>query len=70
MKCDPNDLLASIRQSQPNVDEMVLQRRVGSHHVPYWALVKDGTSPGLRYEQFIKARATKVAQKIKGLASF
>lgn len=70
MKRDPNDLMTSIRERQPGLDEMDLQRRVGSHHVPYWALVRDGTTVSLRYEQFIKTRATKVAQKIKGLASF
>ena len=70
MKRDPNDLLTSICEKQPGVDEMDLQRRVGSHHVPYWALLRDGTTASLRYEQFIKARATMVAKKIKGLASF
>ena len=69
MEKDPHDLLAWIEKDQPNVDELDLRRRVGTHLVPYLALVRDGAAPGYRYHRFIKERAAVVAERIKNLAN-
>ena len=69
MGLDPHDYLTSVRDNQPELDDLDIKARVGSHQIPYWTLEKDGASVGIRYDRFIKARASKVTKKMKELAS-
>ena len=70
MGVDPHDYLKSVRNNQPELDDLDIKSRVGSHQIPYWTLEKEGGSVGIRYDHFIKARASKVTKKMKELASF
>ena len=69
MEKDPHDLMVWIDQDQPDVDELDLRRRVGTHLVPYLALERDGAAPRFRYHRFLKERAALVAEKMKKLTS-
>ena len=65
--CDPDELLARVSKHKPDVDELELRRRLGSHLVPFLPLAKDGAAPRFRYDRFIKERAAGMAAKMKEL---
>ena len=70
MSLDPYDYLESVRDNHPELDDLDIMSRVGSHQIPYWTLDKKTGSVGMRYDHFIKSRASQVANKMKELASY